>query len=69
MTSFFQGKNVLVTGGGGFLGSHLVEHLVAADAKVRVAQRSYPSINLAALLSEIEFIPADLSQLSECPNV
>ena len=66
MTSFFQGKNVLVTGGGGFLGSHLVEHLVAADAKVRVAQRSYPSINLAALLNEIEFIPADLSQLSEC---
>ena len=66
MTSFFQGKNVLVTGGGAVLGSHLVEHLVQAGARVRVAQRSYPRVNLAAVLDRIEFVPADLCQLSEC---
>jgi len=66
MTSFYEGKNVLVTGGGGFIGSHLVERLVASGAKVRVAQRTYPDKNLAAVLDRIEFVQADLSQLKEC---
>ncbi len=35
MTSFWENKQVLVTGAGGFIGSHLVEHLVAAGANVR----------------------------------
>ncbi len=66
MTPFYSGKRVLVTGGGGFIGSHLVERLVEAGARVRVAQRSYPSQNLAAVLDKIEFVPADLSRLEEC---
>ena len=59
-------KRVLVTGSSGFLGSHLVERLVESGARVRVAQRSCPNDNLAAVLDDIEFVPADLSQLSEC---
>lgn len=31
----WKGKSVLVTGADGFIGSHVVEHLVAAEAKVR----------------------------------
>ena len=56
-----QGKRVLVTGGTGFVGSHLVERLVSDGCHVRVLgnYQSQPSVgNLAfadpALLDEIE---------------
>ncbi len=35
MSSFWQGRSVLVTGADGFIGSHLVERLCAEGAKVR----------------------------------
>src|SRR5579872_2781315 len=36
MNKFYQGKKVLVTGGCGFIGSHLAEKLVALGAHVTI---------------------------------
>ena len=62
-----DGKTVLVTGADGFIGSHLVEGLVAAGAKVR-ALAYYNSFNSwgwldslsADTLSQIEVITGDI---------
>ena len=63
----WKNKTVLVTGGGGFIGSQLVERLVSAGAKVRAFVR-YTSRNDLGLLrlappeirSEFEVVPGDL---------
>lgn len=40
MTDFWKGKNVLVTGGSGFIGSFVVERLVDAGTSVTIIARS-----------------------------
>ncbi len=39
MNSFWKNKKVLVTGGSGFIGSHVVEKLVRMGAKVKILDR------------------------------
>lgn len=53
---FYGGKEVLVTGAGGFIGSHLTEELVKLGAKVRVLLR-YNSQNRQGL---IDYLPKDI---------
>lgn len=63
--AFWSGCNVLVAGGAGFIGSFLVELLIAAGAHVRVAsrlQKSSPG-NLAAVKDDIELLPGNLADL------
>jgi nucleoside-diphosphate-sugar epimerase len=57
-----QGQRILVTGGAGFIGSHLAEALVRAGAEVRVLDNFSSGLkdNLASVSSEIELIEGDV---------
>ena len=54
----------LVTGGAGFIGSHLVEELVRRGERVRVVDNLVTGYrkNLATVASRVEFIEGDLAQ-------
>jgi nucleoside-diphosphate-sugar epimerase len=54
----------LVTGGAGFIGSHLVEELVRRGARVRVVDNLVTGYreNLATVASNVEFIEGDLAR-------
>ncbi|HIE09067.1 MAG TPA: SDR family oxidoreductase [Armatimonadetes bacterium] len=57
-----MGEIYLVTGGAGFIGSHIVERLVRLGKKVRVVDNLSTGRleNIAHLLDEIEFIEGDI---------
>jgi len=59
---FWSGKQVLVTGGASFIGSHVVEQLLIRGARIRVADNlSSGSLgNLAGVMDQIEFCEGDL---------
>jgi len=59
-------ERVLVTGGASFIGSHLVEDLVAAGATVRVADdfSSGKRANLDAVADEVELLEGNLKDVT-----
>lgn len=62
MSDIFSQKQVLVTGGAGFIGSHLVERLVDEGAQVTVVDNLITGNrqNLANVLPVIRYINADV---------
>jgi len=67
----YEAKTVLVTGGAGFIGSHLVEALVARKANVRVLDdlSTGSKSNLAAVSGRIELIVGDICDTDTCVRV
>lgn len=64
MRNFWKNKTVLVTGGGGFVGSHLVIRLVELGAnKIVVLERAHPKKNSIKLLTKnvVEYVTGDVS--------
>ena len=67
-TQSLRGKSVLVTGGGGFVGSHLTDTLVAHGAEVRVFDNfsTGKRKNLQHLYRDVEILEGDLRDRSAC---
>lgn len=65
---YWDRKKVLVTGGGGFVGSHVVERLLAVGRGVRVTVADHRSDvkrrNLAAVWKDVAFKHADVDDLA-----
>ncbi|MFM2082376.1 MAG: hypothetical protein RL380_1067 [Verrucomicrobiota bacterium] len=60
---FYQGKKVLVTGGTGFVGSHIVDQLLAQGAHVRIPRyQRVPRFQHERL----EVVPGDLNSPADC---
>lgn len=67
LRTFYKRKNVLVTGGAGFIGSHLAQTLSLYGANVTVLDDlSTGSINNIACAPHIRFIAGDITSLKSC---
>lgn len=64
--NFYNGKNVLVTGASGLIGSHLLVKLNGAGAKIRAVLHNKPT---QVMLSDVEYITGDLTKKEFCEQV
>ena len=64
-------KKILVTGGAGFIGSHLCERLVELGARVVVIDNLCTGTvnNLSEVIDKIEFKVGDISNYNECESI
>ncbi|MBI5408214.1 MAG: NAD-dependent epimerase/dehydratase family protein [Nitrospirae bacterium] len=63
---FYDGKKVLVTGGTGFIGTHIVRELLKTGARIRVPIHNRP---LIVRDERIETLQADLTRQEDCLRI
>jgi UDP-glucose 4-epimerase len=68
LKSFFANAKVVVTGGAGFIGTHLTRRLVGLGAKTKVVDNLERGNReaIADMLEHIDFVVADLRDEDEC---
>lgn len=68
MNFFYTGKKVVVTGGAGFIGSHIVEQLIDYGAQVTVLDNlvTGKKENLAGVADAVTFIEGDIKDFQTC---
>ncbi|MBP7793267.1 MAG: NAD-dependent epimerase/dehydratase family protein, partial [Candidatus Goldbacteria bacterium] len=66
MENFWQNKRVLVTGGGGFIGSHLCEFLIERNAQVTCGDLSIGNLKDSPLKNKIKFLKINFFNNDEC---
>jgi len=62
--SMFSEKKVLVTGGSGFIGHHLVNKLAEIGAEVRVLARNTSNVSKLINKNNVEIVRGDLSDIN-----
>ncbi len=66
---FYRDRDVLVTGGTGFVGLHLVQELLAQGARIRIPLHSRPLPACLAGREDVETVGADLTRPADCERV
>ena len=68
MLSSYKNKRILVTGGAGFIGSHLTEKLISLGAHVTVLDNlTHGTLdNLRKVIHQINFLQTDITSLQDC---
>lgn len=61
MKNFWKNKKVLVTGGAGFVGSFVCEHLLKKGAKITITTNSGNTKNIKSIKKDIKIINCDLT--------